>query len=117
MLKYSWKEFDVDCQIIKEWIEHQNIEFEEIYGIPKGGLPLAVKLCNLLNIPLLTHPQHVSKSTLVVDDISDSGKTLKVFKMMGCKIVTIFFHKQTITLPDFFIREKKDEWIVFPWEE
>ena len=31
-------------------------------------------------------------------------------------IFTIHYHQQSTVIPDFFAHEKKDKWIVYPWE-
>ena len=111
--KYTWEEFDKDVKKIVKWLK--NKKFSNIYGVPRGGLPLAVKLSNILKKPLVIDEKKISKETLIVDDISDTGETLAKFK--GHLIVTLFYHKQTKTLPDFWIREKTCDWIIFPWEE
>jgi len=114
-MEYTWDKFDEDVMKMKERIS--SLWCKNIYGIPRGGLVLAVKLSYLTGIPLLLDKEKVTYDTLVVDDISDSGKTLKEFKEKGCIIFTIFYHKNTVTIPDFYLREKKDNWITFPWEE
>ena len=73
-MKYTWQEFDKDCLKIVEWIKSENLTFKNVYGPPRGGLPLAVKLSHLLNIPLSLDT--IKQNTLVVDDISDTGNTL-----------------------------------------
>ena len=31
-------------------------------------------------------------------------------------LFTIHYHSQSITKPDFWVWDKKDKWIVYPWE-
>jgi hypoxanthine phosphoribosyltransferase len=94
----------------------QNLILEEeitsIYAIPRGGLCLGVMLSHKLKLPLVMECQ---VGSLIVDDISDTGKTLEQFKPEH-QVATMFWHKQTVTPPDFTLYEKKDAWIVFPWE-
>lgn len=116
MEQYTWEQFDNDVKQIVGWIKIGGY-FDGIYGLPKGGLVLAVKLSYLTGLSLVLNKEEITKDTLVVDDISDTGKTLKEFKEKGCYIVTLFWHKQAITRPDFALREKKKDWIIFPWEE
>lgn len=49
---------------------------EGVYGIPRGGIPVAMALSEELKIPLLSDP---IPGCLVVDDVVDSGKTLQPF--------------------------------------
>ncbi|TSC82710.1 MAG: hypothetical protein G01um101419_495 [Parcubacteria group bacterium Gr01-1014_19] len=52
--------------------------------------------------------------TLVVDDISDTGKALCIYKKFFR--ATWYLHKQSKNPPDIWIREKTEKWIRFPWE-
>ena len=47
--------------------------FAGVYGLPRGGLPLAVWISHRAGIPLLLAP---CRNALVVDDIADTGATL-----------------------------------------
>ena len=62
------------------------------------------------------------KIVLVVDDVADSGKSLnaavKHIEEHSPKIIktaTLYYKKQSIIKPDFFIKETQ-AWIVYPWE-
>ncbi len=114
-MKYTWKQFNKDIREIIEYVKL--ISCDSVYGIPRGGLILSVRISYLANIPLLLDEKKITRNTLVVDDISDTGKTLKKFQQKGCPTLTIFYHKQTISKPGFCLREKESEWIIFPWEE
>ncbi|MGC9010418.1 MAG: phosphoribosyltransferase [Sulfolobales archaeon] len=59
---------------------------------------------------------------LLVDDVSDSGRTLQVAidlaRLYGAREVrtaTLYIKKKTMLVPDYFV-EEVDRWIVFPWE-
>lgn len=113
---YSWQEFDEDIKKIAQWARDR--DFISIYGIPRGGLVIAVALSHQLQLPLKVKIEEVDIETLVVDDIADSGETLLAFEQkIGKKptSATLFYHKDTKRMPDFSLREKI-EWIVFPWE-
>ena len=108
ILKYE--DFVIGCQEIAISVDKKLIK--NIYGIPRGGLVLAVYLSHLLNIPIVDRP--TGKETLIVDDIADTGTTLNDFK--DYTIATLYYHKQSKVKPDIWIYEKKDNWILFPWE-
>ena len=119
----TWKQFDkaID-EFIKDYTEN-DYKCDYIYGPPRGGLPLAVALSHRLDLPIIesidTYWIHYSRprtKMLVVDDIADTGETLK--PLVGPNIIsyTIYYHQQSIVEPDCWIFEKKDDWIVFPWE-
>lgn len=61
-------------------------------------------------------------NVLVVDDVSDTGESLKVavehLDVCGAKAIktaTLYYKPQSIFKPNFFIVET-DQWIIFPWE-
>ncbi len=111
---YTWKKFERDVQIIAKKLRKMGKKFDGVWGPPRGGLPLAVVLSHELNLPFLNKPK--SSKTLIVDDISDTGKTLH--KFLGKNfIATLFYHSQSITPPNLWIRKKGDRWIIFPWEK
>jgi len=110
MESLSYPEFVKACKTIAEWA---GTRFKSVCGIPRGGLVPAVYLSHLLDIPLVQKPE---KESLICDDISDSGETLKMYRNMRYSIATIYYHKQSIVEPDIWVYEKTDKWIKFPWE-
>ena len=111
---YTWKMFDNDTKQIVQLIKQRNWNIKSIYGVPKGGLPLAVCLCNALKIPLVNE---IGPNTLVVDDISDSGYTLLELETKYItRYITLFIRKTTKFKPSYHCREVDKEWVVFPWE-
>lgn len=75
--------------------------------------------------PIVTQPigEDISgKRVLVVDDVSDTGKSLKVAMehmlekgVAGVKTATIYFKPHSTFKPDFFA-DSTANWIIFPWE-
>lgn len=116
MDKLTWERFDSASLEIAETIKAEldllgYQMFKNIYGIPRGGLIVAVRLSHLLDLPLTDTP--VKKETLIVDDICDSGKTLQ--KYNGYATACIYKASNSITTPTWWIIEKKD-FVQFPWE-
>ena len=110
---YTWKNFESDVKKLTSALKHK--KFDGIWGPARGGLPIAVCLSHALDLPFLEKSK--SEKTLIVDDIADTGKTLEPFFKKGHTIATIFYHHQSRFEPHIWLREKKDEWIVFPWEK
>ena len=61
-------------------------------------------------------------NVLVVDDVSDTGESLKVavehLDVCGAKAIktaTLYYKPQSIFKPDFFIVQT-EQWVIFPWE-
>lgn len=109
----SWDKVDKMIDKLAKSIKKSKEKFDGVYGIPRGGLPLAVMMSHMLKLPVLLYP---TKNTLVVDDISDEGYTLQ--RMKNKKIATLYSTDWTVTKPNWFVDKKKskNDWIVFPWE-
>jgi len=120
----TWEQYDDYITKIFDWVDqlqrYQGLQLGAVYGLPRGGLPIAVSLSHELNLPLLMDYYDrkivTDKQILVVDDIADTGHTLKGFENEHNVIVTLHFHEQSIVKPDFYCEEKGDKWIVYPWE-
>jgi len=112
MLRYfTWNEFDKSIEFIanksKIW------KLSGIYGVPRGGLCLAVALSHKLNIKIIDKPQ---KNSLIVDDIYETGHTLNNFKNIEGVNIFVLFSKKKPTWWNTVNLSHKKEWIVFPWE-
>ncbi len=108
---FSWDQFDKSVELIANKCKF--LEFSGIYGIPRGGLCLAVALSHKLNLNLISEP---IKNSLIVDDIYETGTTLNTFKNIdGAKFFVLFSKVKPIWWNTIFITNK-NEWIVFPWE-
>jgi len=142
MKYYSYEDFKKDTR--KLLTQVKTFEPEVVVGIARGGLTLSHavaegldirdvqtlrtelydKTCkrDMLNIFGKCNLKSVSK-VLVVDDISDSGETLKAimehltteFKTTEFKSATLFYKKTSIYEPNYWINEAT-EWIDFFWE-
>ena len=99
-------------------------ELVNIYGPPRGGLCPAVMLSHATGLPLTFEP---GLKTLIIDDIADTGKTLEeilskripgymLYNGVAENVFTIYYHKQSSIKPERYFFEKKNAWIVFPWE-
>ncbi len=116
----TWKQFEKGALLLAEQIKQKDWDTTFIFGIPRGGLVLAVRLSHLLDIPLLIKDPLSNEAignVLIVDDISDSGKTLLPYKEKKYRIVTLYCKKGSVTAPDLWIYQKKEKWILFPWEK
>ncbi|MBI4239559.1 phosphoribosyltransferase [Candidatus Uhrbacteria bacterium] len=113
-IHYTWSEFEKDLFALSKKLRRAKKKFTGIWGPARGGLPLAVCLSHLLTLPLVSKPKDTS--ILIVDDIADTGETLQNFAKKGFCIATLYYHSQSIVVPTFWIREKHNEWIIFPWE-
>jgi hypoxanthine phosphoribosyltransferase len=107
---FTWQQFDAAILALSHRLQGEKIE--GIYGVPRGGLVLAVALSHHLRQPLR---DSVKDDTLVVDDIADTGFTLLPYRHN--KIVTLHWVKESLITPLVYFKEKsKEDWIVYPWE-
>lgn len=126
---YTWDEFDEAAKSLARVIEEYrkvpkwrvNVE-GGLYGIPRGGLPLAVALSHRTGLPLVSKP---GPGVIVVDDIYDSGKTLNgvLTQEPGlismCWLLRILNPEQTL-IPGSFHQAaviSPSVWAIFPWED
>lgn len=130
---------------LAEKIRKDRFKPDVIVGVSRGGWPPARVLSDLLdnpNIanvraefylgvaetkgePVLTQPVSVDvagKKVLVVDEIADTGKSLKIVKehlmasgARDVKIATVYYKPWSMVKPDYYERETRC-WVVFPWE-
>ena len=108
---FTWSEFDKSVDHIADQCKYLNLS--GIYGVPRGGLCLAVALSHKLDIQLIDKP---SKNSLIVDDIFETGHTLSNFKHIeGVNFFVLVSKKKPIWWNAVNLSYKK-EWIVFPWE-
>ena len=131
------------CQAQK--IKTQNYRPDLIVAIARGGIVPARILSDLLENPNLnfiqiefytninlTLQQPILKQTLttnvtgkkilLIDDISDTGKSLRLAKThlqqqgaIEIKTATLYQKKQSITTADFYEKQTTN-WVVFPWD-
>lgn len=107
----SWEDFDTAVAALAKLVDRTR---PCIYGVPRGGLPLAVALSHATGIPLSVHPEW---RMVCVDDIVDKGFTL-------AQIQTSYPDAQFlawIARPERNVTAAvtlfSDDWILFPWEK
>ena len=108
---FTWSQFDKAVEHI--YNKCKFIEFSGIYGVPRGGLCLAVALSHKLKINLISKPM---KNSLIVDDVYETGITLNTFKNIEGAMFFVLFSKIKPTWWNTVHISEKSEWIVFPWE-
>lgn len=109
--------FGIYADQIGNQIEKECVQYNGVYGLPRGGLPLAVHLAHRLEVQYLDAPQ---EGCLIVDDISDSGNTLHaiVNQFKNVDVATIFYKENSLVIPTYSGKVVGEEtWVVFPWEK
>jgi len=140
-LNVTWKDFEKECIALSKKIK--GLKIDKIIAISRGGLVASRILSDLLTVkishisissyknlrqekePMISDVPKVNlkgKNILIVDDVSDTGKTLKrairYFKDLDVKTVyttTPYIKPNTIQIPDFWTK-KTNSWIIFPYE-
>ena len=101
----------VDTLCTKIITELPNID--SIYGIKRGGLIPAVMISHKLGLPW---SDIMLPNTLVIDDIADTGETLK--SCIGGYTAVLHYKPHTSChIPNLWaFMHEGDEWIIYPWE-
>jgi len=141
----SWEQIYELLLNLANRIRKANFRPDVIVGISRGGWPPARIMSDLLenpelaNVkaefylgvaetkgePVITQPVSVSvmgKKVLVVDDVADTGKSLRLVRShlrehgaTEVKIATIYYKPWSILTPDWYEKETSS-WVIFPWE-
>ena len=117
----QWRDVEDAVERLAINITNSKVEIAAVGGLPRGGLIPAVMLSHTLNIPFVSQANiaGVMGNILIVDDICDSGKTLKRFKFENNVYTATLHYKSSAEYePNFWWRMAyENEWIVYPWEK
>ena len=141
----SWDEIYKMLLTLADTIRKDSFLPDLIVGVSRGGWPPARVMSDLLgnvdlaNIrvefyrgvaetrdePVITQPLSMSvegRKVLIIDDVADTGRSLKLVrehikkrKASVIKIATIYYKPWSIITPDYYVRVTR-RWVVFPWE-
>lgn len=110
-------------------------QYKQIVGIANGGLHISKPIAKALNLPhcevrisfydntnrrttpIISPSTQIAINALVVDDLIDSGSTIKAYEhLYGPAKTAVLFCSPTIYEPTYWVSHKPKTWIVFPWE-
>ena len=112
MIRYfSWREFDKSVEYISRKCKY--LKFSGIYGVPRGGICLAVALSHKLKVNLVSKP---AKNALIVDDIYETGLTLNNYKNIEGAFFFVLVSKKKPLWWNTVKLYREEDWIFFPWE-
>jgi len=141
----SWDEIYDMLLRLAERIRGDRFHPDVIVGVSRGGWPPARVMSDLLgnpelaNVrvefyvgvaetkgePVITQPLSVpvkGRRVLIMDDVADTGKSLRLVRdhvekngATEIKLATIYYKPWSEIKPDYYVRET-EAWIVFPWE-
>lgn len=119
--RLTWEEYGIYllrfCDMLsflQEMRARQDIDFKYVFGVERGGLPIAVAVSHYLGIPLLRSLVVDNSRVLIVDDIVDTGETRRKLPV-DLHWASIFARKRTEGLVDTYV-ETTEDWIQFPYE-
>jgi len=141
----TWDAFGVAGRQLAQQVLDSGYQTDVVIAIARGGMLLAgsisyalgVKSCGALNVefytgvdtrlpepvilpPMLDEASLVGKRILLVDDVSDSGRTLALVVQLltasGAEVRTavLYTKPKTVHEPEYTWR-RTDRWITFPW--
>ena len=141
----TWDQIYTMLLNMAEKIRLEKFTPDVIVGVSRGGWPPARVLSDLLDNPnlanvraefylgvaetkgepTLTQPVSVPvvlKKVLIVDEVADTGKSLRLVKehiekqgASEARIATVYYKPWSVIKPDYYEKETS-RWIVFPWE-
>lgn len=114
--KISWRNIELAVLDLSIQIKEKYPDIKTIYGIPRGGLIIAVMLSHKLNIRLSQTIPLDHSDLLIVDDIIDSGNTMQFNSSLKTTTASILYRKTSNFKPDVYVKDAEDYWWVFPWE-
>ena len=110
----GWDDINDLVNTLCEKIITEQPNIDSVFGLKRGGLIPAVMISHKLGLPW---SDVMLPNTLVVDDICDTGVTLK--NTIGCNTAVLYYKSHTSCYtPNIYAKEHKgDEWLIFPWEK
>jgi len=143
---YNWNDICKLCKELSRKIKASGYRVDVIVAVARGGWVPARILADLLEIKELysvktehwgmvatitgeariTQPLNVSlkgKNVLIVDDVADTGETIRLVKehvksmlAKDIRIAVIDYKKTSKFVPDYYAAEIEGwKWIVYPW--
>lgn len=131
MLRLTWTDFDAAITAMVPLIPPG---IHSVFGVPRGGMPLAVALSHRARLQYVTRPPidpETRRGVLIVDDIMHVGETLN-FLRKGVwypgQPALVWYRRtsERSTLIDSIVAAKDvqhvteilgNEWLCFPWED
>lgn len=145
-MKYlSWMDIENDCDNLIQQLEGK--DFKAVLGVARGGVVPALLITKALHIPfydvigVASYVGHAQSGTiqliknpspellqkcpqgeglLIVDDLVDTGDTLRFLRVLYPRAVYAvpYSKPQGHDMADYVAKSyNQEEWLVFPWEK
>ena len=109
----SWDDISQLVDKLCEKIITEQPNIDSVFGLKRGGLIPAVMVSHKLGLPW---SDVMLPNTLVVDDICDTGVTLKNTIGVYTAVLHHKPHTSCYTPNIYATLHEGDEWIIYPWE-
>lgn len=134
----SWEDFHKHTKELAEKIKTAG-QFNKIIAISRGGLipaqiisyELDIEDIQVINISsydgenpkkddeivVRANVKDVDEKTLVIDEVSDTGRTLQIIKQMypKAKMAAVYAKSKGMNITDIYGAKAPEKWLVFPW--
>ena len=118
----TWNDYGIYLKDLIMKIESEGKRYTGVHGLPRGGLPIAVAVSHYFDIPIIKHISFNTNNLLIVDDICDSGETLKTlltgeFGNNHPDVATMFLRTDSKYQPLYWCKQVNHSyWVDFPYE-
>lgn len=109
----TWHDVEVGCRAIADEYRREARHLLGVYGPPRGGCVPAAMVATMLELPILDAPLGAG---LVVDDLIDSGETLRPHVENELRVAALFCKRWSPSWSRPAASNVGDAWIVMPWE-
>ena len=120
-----WEEIEALVNNLSLKINNSKTKYKNIFGLQRGGLIPAVMISHQLGIPMAKGD--IGPTTLIIDDICDSGETLDKLVKDYQTLYAFPFNLNTAVLhykphtssfkPTLWANQwSSNDWIIYPWE-
>lgn len=135
----DWAKFHQDVKLLAQKIKSSG-EYNKIIAISRGGLlpagilayELDIRNSQAINISSYDNNERreddeieldcnvgeVDGKTLIVDDLSDTGRTFRLVKKLypQAKYAAVYAKEKGFKDADIIARRLPEQWVVFPWD-
>jgi len=135
----NWNELHQDTKILADKIKKSGV-YTKIIAVSRGGLiPASIvsyelNIRNIQTVNVLSydgekqrpdtafvaesHIRDADEQTLIIDDVSDTGKTFQLLHKMfpKAKLAAVYAKPSGVKYVDIYAVDMPDKWLVFPWD-
>lgn len=112
MKRITYSKFKEDVKKLANILPKE--KYKNIYGVPRGGVYVAIELGKCLNVDLVSEVDNITEDTLVVDDLVDSGKTLSKFPEIDRAVL---YRRRKTLVGFYYVEDVENDWIEFWYEK